>query len=77
MAAPNVKTGQRVEVIGKDGLCGTVAYVGATQFAPGKWIGDTLKVNTHSKSIVPVIAFIDICCGSHHPFVYSSAKNYT
>ena len=51
MAAPNVKTGQRVEVIGKDGLCGTVAYVGATQFAPGKWIGDTLKVDTHSKSI--------------------------
>ena len=46
MAAPNVKTGQRVEVIGKDGLCGTVAYVGATQFAPGKWIGDTLKVDT-------------------------------
>ena len=51
MAAPNVKTGQRVEVIGKDGLCGTVAYVGATQFAPGKWIGDTLEVDTHSKLI--------------------------
>ena len=52
MAAPNVKTGQRVEVIGKDGLCGTVAYVGATQFAPGKWIGDTSIVDTHSKSII-------------------------
>ena len=51
MAAPNVKTGQRVEVIGKDGLCGAVAYVGATQFAPGKWIGAALKVDTHSKSI--------------------------
>ena len=51
MAAPNVKTGQRVEVIGKDGLCGTVAYVGATQFAPGKWIGAALKVDTHSKPI--------------------------
>ena len=51
MAAPNVKTGQRVEVIGKDGLCGTVAYVGATQFAPGKWIGDTLEVDTHSNKV--------------------------
>ena len=42
MAAPNVKAGQRVEVIGRDGLCGTVAYVGTTQFAPGKWIGKNL-----------------------------------
>ena len=42
MAAPNVKAGQRVEVIGRDGLCGTVAYVGTTQFAPGKWIGKDL-----------------------------------
>ena len=42
MAAPNVKAGQRVEVIGRDGLCGTVAYVGTTQFAPGKWIGENL-----------------------------------
>ena len=40
MASPNVKAGQRVEVIGRDGLCGTVAYVGTTQFAPGKWIGE-------------------------------------
>ena len=60
MAAPNVKTGQRVEVIGKDGLCGTVAYVGATQFAPGKWIGDTLKVDTHSKSILLFLFRFDI-----------------
>lgn len=28
----------RVEVVGK-GLVGTVAYVGATMFASGKWIG--------------------------------------
>ena len=40
MAAPNVKAGQKVEVIGRDGLIGTVAYVGTTQFAPGKWIGE-------------------------------------
>ena len=42
MAAPNVKAGQRGEGIGRDGLCGTVAYVGTTQFAPGKWIGENL-----------------------------------
>ena len=28
------------QVIGRDGLVGTVAYVGTTQFAPGKWIGE-------------------------------------
>ena len=39
MAAPNVKVGQRVEVVGKEGLYGSVAYVGTAQFAPGKWIG--------------------------------------
>ena len=39
MAAPAVKVGQRVEVVGKDGLYGSVAYVGTAQFAPGKWIG--------------------------------------
>jgi len=38
MSAPNAKTGMRVEVVGK-GLVGTVAYVGATMFASGKWIG--------------------------------------
>ena len=45
MAALSVKLGQRVEVVGKDGLAGTVAYIGATQFAAGKWIGG---VNTCS-----------------------------
>merc|ERR1719233_1061312 len=35
---PNVKVGQKVDVIGKD-VVGTVAYIGATQFAAGKWIG--------------------------------------
>eukprot|EP00090_Calanus_glacialis_P001815 TRINITY_DN11349_c0_g1_i1.p1 TRINITY_DN11349_c0_g1~~TRINITY_DN11349_c0_g1_i1.p1 ORF type:complete len:1330 (-),score=541.02 TRINITY_DN11349_c0_g1_i1:124-4113(-) len=38
MAMANVKVGQKVEVIGKD-VVGTVAYIGATQFAAGKWIG--------------------------------------
>ncbi|KAL9983797.1 hypothetical protein ACROYT_G006027 [Oculina patagonica] len=38
MSGPNAKTGMRVEVVGK-GLVGTVAYVGATMFASGKWIG--------------------------------------
>ncbi|XP_060720180.1 dynactin subunit 1a isoform X2 [Tachysurus vachellii] len=33
-----VKVGSLVEVIGK-GQCGTVAYVGATLFASGKWVG--------------------------------------
>ncbi|XP_032222548.2 dynactin subunit 1 isoform X2 [Nematostella vectensis] len=36
-----VKVGMKVEVTGK-GLIGTVAYVGATQFATGKWIGVVL-----------------------------------
>ena len=38
MATANVKVGQKVDVIGKD-VVGTVAYIGATQFAAGKWIG--------------------------------------
>lgn len=38
MSGPTAKTGMRVEVVGK-GLVGTVAYVGATMFASGKWIG--------------------------------------
>lgn len=33
-----LKVGSRVEVIGK-GYRGTVAYVGATLFATGKWVG--------------------------------------
>ena len=32
----NVKNGMRVEVVGK-GLVGTVAFVGATQFAAGTY----------------------------------------
>ena len=39
MAGLNAKIGQKVEVIGKDGLFGSVSYIGATQFAAGKWIG--------------------------------------
>ena len=38
MAPPNVKVGQRVEVIGKE-VFGKIAYIGSTQFAAGKWIG--------------------------------------
>lgn len=38
MSGPNTKVGMRVEIVGK-GLVGTVAYVGATMFASGKWIG--------------------------------------
>ena len=38
MSGPNAKIGMKVEVVGK-GLVGTVAYVGATMFASGKWIG--------------------------------------
>ena len=33
------KVGQRVEAIGKD-CTGTIAYIGSTQFAQGKWIGE-------------------------------------
>ena len=35
-----VEVPNSTQVIGRDGLCGTVAYVGTTQFAPGKWIGE-------------------------------------
>lgn len=38
MSGPNARIGLRVEIVGK-GLVGTVAYVGATMFASGKWIG--------------------------------------
>jgi len=37
----SVKIGAKVEVIGK-GVFGDVAYVGATQFSSGKWIGVVL-----------------------------------
>ena len=36
-AAP--KIGQRVEALGKD-CTGKIAYIGSTQFAQGKWIGE-------------------------------------
>ena len=36
------KIGMKVEVVGK-GLIGTIAFVGATQFASGKWIGVVLN----------------------------------
>ena len=45
MSTANVKVGQRVEVIGKD-VVGKVAYIGTTQFAPGKWIGKFPFVTT-------------------------------
>ncbi|XP_015750624.1 PREDICTED: dynactin subunit 1-like [Acropora digitifera] len=38
MSGPNARIGMKVEIVGK-GLTGTVAYVGATMFASGKWIG--------------------------------------
>jgi dynactin 1 len=39
--AANVKVGMKVETVGK-GQKGTVAYVGSTLFASGKWIGVVL-----------------------------------
>lgn len=41
--AEATKVGVRVEIIGKN-LRGTVAYVGSTMFASGKWIGVVLDV---------------------------------
>ena len=61
MASPNVKAGQRVEVIGRDGLCGTVAYVGTTQFAPGKWIGE---ISTQMSSNLDSFSLFRIDTGS-------------
>ena len=39
MAGPTPKVGQRVEALGKD-CTGKIAYIGSTQFAQGKWIGE-------------------------------------
>jgi len=41
MSEKNLKVGARVELTGKD-LLGTVAYVGMTSFAVGKWVGVVL-----------------------------------
>lgn len=41
MATGTISLGTRVETAAK-GYKGTVAYVGATQFATGKWIGVVL-----------------------------------
>uniref|UniRef100_A0A182SUX5 Dynactin subunit 1 n=1 Tax=Anopheles maculatus TaxID=74869 RepID=A0A182SUX5_9DIPT len=38
MAEKYLKVGQRVELTGKD-VRGTIAYVGMTSFAVGKWVG--------------------------------------
>ncbi|XP_072177873.1 dynactin subunit 1-like isoform X1 [Diadema setosum] len=38
MADKPVKTGSRVEIVGK-GWVGKVGFIGTTHFAPGKWIG--------------------------------------
>ncbi|XP_017135220.1 dynactin subunit 1 [Drosophila miranda] len=42
MSEKNLKVGARVELTGKD-LSGTVAYVGMTSFAVGKWVGVVLE----------------------------------
>ena len=41
MSEKNIKVGARVELTGKD-LQGTIAYVGMTSFAVGKWVGVVL-----------------------------------
>ncbi|CAH8570205.1 unnamed protein product [Schistosoma intercalatum] len=42
MAEGKLKIGSRVEVTGKD-VVGTIAYIGTTQFSPGKWVGVILE----------------------------------
>jgi len=41
MSEKNIKVGARVELTGKE-LFGTIAYVGMTSFAVGKWVGVVL-----------------------------------
>lgn len=36
--SPTFSIGQRVEVSGRD-LVGTIAFMGTTSFAAGKWVG--------------------------------------
>ncbi|KAH8411147.1 hypothetical protein KR222_007838, partial [Zaprionus bogoriensis] len=42
MSTAQPKLGQRVQVTGKQQLCGRVAYVGRTSFAGGQWFGVVL-----------------------------------
>ena len=39
MTSSNPKVGHKVEAVGKE-CTGTIAYIGTTQFAGGKWIGE-------------------------------------
>ncbi|EDV97986.1 GH14394 [Drosophila grimshawi] len=42
MSTAQPKLGQRVQVTGKNQLCGRIAYVGRTSFAGGQWFGIVL-----------------------------------
>ena len=60
MSGPAPRGGQRVEATGKDCL-GTVAYVGSTQFVPGKWIGKNMPFNLSQLYIYPLFTQIEDC----------------
>jgi dynactin complex subunit len=64
----NLVVGSRVEVIGK-GVTGTVAFVGPTDFASGKWIGVVLdEAKGKNNGVVQGKPYFD-CPDDHGLFV--------
>ncbi|XP_035714495.1 dynactin subunit 1 isoform X3 [Folsomia candida] len=67
MGEPTV--GSRVEIVGRDGAQGTVAFVGSTTFASGKWVGVALdEAKGKNDGSVNGTAYFD-CPPNHGIFV--------